>query len=139
MIQIFDDDGDGVADASTVADFIADSEALIEQSVAKAYGMDGLTALRALGTGCPRAIKRLCLDSFELFAEKRHPEYERSDWLRKWEYLKEDLKDIRIREVQLDTTGAPEPGVTDGVDVADTDPDVTDDPIIFFLDGMGIF
>lgn len=139
MIRIFDDDGDGVADSSTVTDFISDAESIIEQSVAKAFGDTGLTALRALGTSCPRTIKRLCIDCFELMAHRRHPEFTQEDWLERWKLLQQDLKDIRLRDVELDTNDAPEPGVTDGVQVADADPDVTDDPTVFFLHGMGIF
>jgi hypothetical protein len=140
MLQIFDDDGDGTADASIVADFIADAESIFEQTIAKTYGDDGLTALQALGTNCSRAVKRYCLDIFELLAEKRHPEFEQPEmWLEKWKLLLDSLKELRLRDVQLDTTGQPEDGVTDGVTVADADPDVADDPTVYFLHGTGVF
>jgi hypothetical protein len=139
LVRLFDDDGDGTADATIVAVFIADAESILEQSIAKAYGDDGLIALRALNTSCPQAVKRLCLDIFELLSKKRHPEYDPADWVEHWKLLKDDLKELRLREVQLDTTGEPEDGVTDGITVADADPDETDDPTVYFLHGMGVF
>lgn len=139
LVQIFDDDNDGVADPLVLADFVSDAESMVEQSIAKTYGEDGLTALRAQGTGCPRAIKRLCLDAFQLLAERRHPEYIRSEWIKKLEHLKQDLKDLRLRDVELDVIGDPEPAVNEGGTVESGDPDDTDLKDKFALDGFGAF
>lgn len=139
LIQIFDDDLDGVADVTTVSEFIEDSEAIIEAAIAKIYGEGGLSALRTQGTSCPRLVKKLCLDAFEVLAEKRHPEYIRSEWIEQMKMLRQSLEDLRLRHIELDVIGSPEPAENEGGTVESGDPDDTDPKDKFALDGTGAF
>ncbi|MBU1028535.1 MAG: DUF1320 domain-containing protein, partial [Nanoarchaeota archaeon] len=57
--QILDDNLDGTVDANPLARVIADAESYVEGFLRTVYD---LTVIRALGTGAPNEIKRLCLD-----------------------------------------------------------------------------
>lgn len=124
--HVFDDDADGSADEATVNDFIADAESEVEQRVAKIYGETGLTALRAQATACPRTIKRLCLDVFEVRMGNRHPEYVRGQWADRRRQVTKDLDDLAARVTELDVIGTPEPAVQEGGYVRSGDPDDTE-------------
>lgn len=129
--------GDDTTDA-TIEDFIADAESEVEQTLRKTYGVADLTWLRTEGTSAPRAVKRICLDIFEVRAMRRHPEYIRGGWDRRYELAREDLRNLQLRTVQLDVVADPEPGVTDGAEVESADPDATSAPTRYF-DDMGIY
>lgn len=120
---IFDDDLDGVADDAVVQEYVDDAESELEQSIAKTYGDEGLLALRDLGTDCPRAVKKLCLDLLVVAAYQRHPSYIRAEWVKREQSVQERLKELRLREVQLDTTAAPEPAVGESEEVRGPNPD----------------
>ncbi len=136
--QVFDDDSDGNWAANLDA-AVEDAESMIEQSIAKTYGQAGLTWLRAEGFDAPRAVKRLCLDVFEVRMGTRHPEYIAANWNQRRTWVREDLKELRLRDVQLDVVGDPEPAMNEGGVVQSGDPDDPDPKDKFFLDGMGIF
>lgn len=151
VVQIFDDDGNADAtlatsdlaldatEETTRDAFIEDGESFVEQWIAATYGDAGLTALRALTTTAPRAVKRLMLDATEIKMGRRHPEYIRGGWTERRRELIEELKMLRVREVTLDTTGAPEPACNEGGIVRSGDPDATTPRDKMFLDGMGDF
>lgn len=138
LIQIADDNADGAVDTTdtALARIVKDAESYVEGFLAPIYS---LTALRALGTGAPNEVLRLCLDVAEAFAIKRHPEYIRGDWKAKLEFARRDLLDIRTQKTQLDITTSPEPAANVGGVVRSGDPDDTDTADKVFLDGMGVF
>jgi hypothetical protein len=138
--QIFDDDRDGTVDEGLVNDFIADAESVVEQSIQKTYGPGGLTTMRALGTGAPRSVIRLCLDVFEVRAMRRHPEFIRGGWQQREALVQEDLRRLRIRELELDNEGAaPEPAVNEGGGVRSGDPNYPCPIPPAFFRGTGAF
>jgi len=134
--DIFDDDAEGDwKDALDEA--IEDAESVVEQSVAKAYGDAGLTWLHAQDQGCPRAVKRLCLDEFEWRRGHRHPGYTNAMlWEQRRQQINADLKALRLRDVQLDTVGEPEPAQNEGGDV-ESPTGEEQSPV--FIGGMGDF
>lgn len=141
ILVIFNDSGDGVLSTSeeqALEDAILDAESEVEQIVSKTYGKDGLAWLQALGTGCPRSVKRMALDLFEVRAMKRHPEYIRGDWITREKKVDEDLKALRIRELELEASDEPE-AQNEGGEVRSGDPLSTTPQPKFFLDGMGDF
>lgn len=144
-LDIFDDDGSGdlsAAEETTLSDFILDAESEVEDVIKKTYGNAGLIWLRAEGTDAPRSIKRLCLDAFEVRAFRRHPSYIRAQWVEREKALADDLKALRVREIELATTDPTddlEPAVRDGGEVRSGDPDATTPLDKVFLDGTGIF
>jgi len=138
LVAIADDSESGVLFSTNtpLARIIKDAESYVEGFLAPIYS---LTALRALGTGAPNEVLRLCLDVAEAFAIKRHPEYIRGDWKSKLEFARRDLVDIRTQKTQLDITTSPEPAANVGGVVRSGDPDDTTPATKTFLDGMGIF
>lgn len=142
MVQAFDDDEDGDADEDIVNDFIADAEDEVETRIAKVYGEAGLTTLRAQGVSCPRTVKRLALNIFEVLMGHRHPEYIRGKWEARRERCDKDLDDLAARVTELaDVTGTIEPAVQEGGYVRSGDPDDTDLNEKLFVDhnSFGIF
>jgi hypothetical protein len=136
---IFDDQQDG-GWQNNLDQFIEEAESVIEQTVAKTYGEDGLNWLRTQGTAAPPSIRRLCLDEFEWRMGTRHPGYTNAAlWAEKRRWINEDLKALRLRDVELDTEGDPEPAVNEGGIVESGDPNDTDPKEKVFLDGMGTF
>lgn len=142
LVAIFNDDGDGslsTAEEDVVEDFILDAESEVEQQVAKTYGKAGLVWLRAQTTSAPRAIKRMALDLFEVRAYRRHPEYIRAEWQERETAVQRSLTALRVRELELDTIGSPEPAVNEGGAVESGDPDDTTPAVKFFINGTGAF
>jgi hypothetical protein len=147
LLDLFDDDGDGSLEAGgseaneemALQESILDAESEVEQLIRKTYGTAGLTWLREQGTDCPRAVKRMVLDIWEVRAYKRHPEYQRAQWIEREKRVEADLEKLRVRELELDTVGSPEPAVNEGGEVYSGDPDDTDPKAKFFLDDMGAF
>lgn len=114
---IFDDDRNAAADTAVVDDFILDAESEVEQVIERVYGDAGLAALQALGTNCPRSVKRMVLDLLELRAYRRHPGFIRAYNAsgEREKVVREDLNKLRLRELDLGTTGEPETAIADQV------------------------
>jgi len=120
MLDVFDDDQEGHWQENVDA-MIDDAEGLdVETQLKKTYGDEGLAALRALGTNVPRSVITLCLDAFEIRMGRRHPEYNRGDWAKRKEELKETLSELRVREIELEEE--PNPAYNEGAEVYPGDP-----------------
>lgn len=145
VLEIFNDDGSGnwsSEDLAALEDHIEDAESEVEQVVTKTYGIGGLDRLRAMGTSCPRSVKRLCLDLFEVRAIKRHPEYIRGDWQGRESRVEADLTALRVRELELEPAADDtrlEPAMNEGGDVASGDPDNPTPKPMAFVNGTGAF
>jgi hypothetical protein len=142
LIAIFNDEGDGslsTSEEDAIEEFILDAESLVEQQIRKTYKTAGLTWLRAQGTSAPRAVKRMVLDLFEVFAYRRHPEYVRAEWQEREAAVRRDLEALRVRELELDTVSSPEPAANEGGTVESGDPDDTTPAAKFFVNGLGAF
>lgn len=136
--QILDDNLDGTVDANPLARVIADAESYVEGFLRTVYD---LTVIRALGTGAPNEIKRLCLDVAVAYLFDRFPEYVRADGHKLLERARRDLTDLHKGLTRLDIVGTPEPAANRGGVVQSDDPDNPDPADKFFLypDSMGIF
>lgn len=137
--DVFDDERDGNWQGN-LEEFKLDAESEVEQSIAKTYGEAGFAWLRAQGTSCPRACKRIALDVFEWRMGTRHPSYTNAAaWQKKRDKADADLKMLRLRDVELDTIGEPEPAQNEGGIVESGDPDDIEPKPKMFVDGMGDF
>lgn len=131
--QIYDDDGNGLADTTPMARLLLDAESYVEGALRGVYD---LTTCR---TAKPNEILRLCLDAAEMFAAKRHPEYVRRDWIDLKKALDDDLSALRTGKRRLDIITSPEPAKNEGGTVGSGNPESM--PVLpkWFSDGTGIF
>ena len=140
---IYDDDASGAlstSEESALSDLIADAENMVEETIHKTYGDDGLTWLRAEGTSAPRSVKRRILDALRMYIAERHPQFIRIDLVEGWKRVKADLAELRLRDVSMAVTGTDiEPADNEGGYVRSGDPDDTDPKAPFALRGTGIF
>jgi len=136
LVQILDDNEDGVVDTVPLARLIADSEAYVEGFLRGNYD---LAALRAMGTACPSEVKRLCLDVAVSFLWDRFPEYVRADGAALMRRAREDMVALRQGVTRLDVIGTPEPAANQGGATLSSDPDEPDVADKVFLDGLGDF
>lgn len=136
--QILDDNRDGTPDAAPLARVIADAESYVEGFLRTVYD---LAAIRALTTGVPNEVKRLCLDVAEAYLWDRFPEYVRAQGDKLLERARRDLVDLHKGMTRLDIVGTPEPAANRGGTVQSDDPENPDPADKFFLypDSMGIF
>ena len=143
IVSVFDDDATGVlstGEEGALSALILDAENIVEESIHKTYGDDGLTWLRAQTTSAPRSVKRRILDVLWMYIVQRHPEFVRVDLVKGWERVNADLAALRLREVSLAVIGtAIEPADNEGGYVRSGDPDDTEPKPKVFLDGTGIF
>jgi len=134
--QILDDDQSGAADTTAVTRVIADAESYVEGFLRGNYD---LAAVRALGTGAPNEVKRLCLDIAVAYLWERHPEYVRADGDKLFERARRDLVDLRAGKTRLDIVASVEPAANQGgVVESDNEDDRTVLPKLFNAD-MGIY
>lgn len=147
IVNIFDDDGDGsledggddANEETALEECILDAESEFEQAFQKTYGNSGLTWLRALDAAdIPRSVKRICLDLFEVRAMRRHPQYIRSEWIKREEKVHRDLEQLRVRERELADTNEPE-AQNEGGEVRSGDADYPTPKAKVFLNGTGAF
>jgi phage gp36-like protein len=132
--RVLDDDRDLTPDAANLDRVISDAESYVEGFLRGTYD---LTALRAMGTGCPNEVKRLCLDVATAMMWERHPEYIRADGESLLARAREDLRDLRMGITRLDVTGTPENAANQGGIVESGDPDDTEPPDAVFMNGLG--
>lgn len=131
--QVFDDNGDGVADAAVIVRLQSDSDSWVEGYLRGNYD---LAAVRA---NPPNQVRRLSLDYAEACTARRHGEYVRRDWKGMLEQAEKELRRIRSGEVRLDVEGTPEPATNHGGAVWDGSTDYTADAPKVFIGGMGDF
>ncbi len=136
--RILDDNADGTADTSPAQRLVDDVEGFVEGRIKPIYD---LAKLRALGTGCPNEVKRICLDVLEAYAMRRHSGYIRGDWRAIMAEAREDLRSLRLQECELDTDGDPEPAANTGglVESGDVDDPTPVEPTFLGPGRMGIF
>lgn len=133
VIQVFDDDNDGVPDAGAVDQLSADSDSFVE-----GY-LRGVYELATVRDAPPNQVKRLSLDYAVAQCAKRRPEYVRRDFGPLEAAVRQELSEIRSGKIRLDVIGAPEPGANQGGEVWDGGDDYTEDTVKFFSGGMGDF
>ena len=141
-IYVFDGEQRSLTSAVTnrLADDILDVESIIDQTLVKVYGQDKLSVIQALSP-TPRALRRIGVDLFVARAFQIQPQFIRSEWEARSDRALKDLKELRLRDVQLDVTGAPEPGVNEGVELLLVTDEVErqDDDVPMMWDDMGDF
>jgi len=137
VLQILDDESDqGNTFDDNVARVIADAESYVEGFLRGNYD---LAAIRALGTGAPNEVIRLCLDVATSYMWERHPEYVRADGNELLKRARLELVDLRKGVTRLDIVDTPEPPANQGGMTQSGDPDDTDPHDPFFLRGLGDF
>ena len=112
-LRLLDDDNDGTADSSVVADMLVDVDAEIDGYVGRNYN---LTTLKA---AVPATVRRVAVDLFIRAAYLRRPEMlnERGEtpWEASYKTAVGKLKDLRDGKWRLDIDGVPEnPANVDG-------------------------
>lgn len=138
VLQILDDDNDGVVDVTPLERLQSDADAYVEGYL---RGIYDLAVLRA---DPPEQVKRLSLDCAAMRLARRHKEYVRHDWKQLKEDLDEELMLLRKGLVRLDVVGSPEPGANQGgslVAPGESGGVLTTGPLLFFNGpcGMGDF
>lgn len=130
--QIYDDDNNGSADASPIAQLLADASAKV------ASYLRGIYDLTAVAATPPAEVTRLALDVAVAYAAQRHPEYVRRDWQALMRAAEGDLEKLRKGTTRLDVVGSPEPGANQGGSVSSVTTDADGLPARVF-DDMGDF
>jgi phage gp36-like protein len=105
-LRLLDDDHDGIADASVVADLLADVDAEIDGFLGRVYN------LALLKAAVPPTVRRIATDLAVQAAYLRRPELlmERGEtpWERRYGLSMGRLKDLRDGKIRIDIDGAPE-------------------------------
>jgi len=133
VLQIFDDDNDGEADAGPIARLQLDSDSFVE-----GY-LRGVFPLEAVRTVKPNQVVRLSLDYAVAQCAKRHPEYVKRDWKALEKAVTDELEQIRMGKVRLDIETSPEPGANQGGEAWDGGSDSSVEPAKSFTCTMGDF
>ena len=133
--RIYDDNNDGVADATPLEQLVIDAEARFESYCR------GIYILSALRDSPPNEAKRLCLDVAEAMACRRFPRAVNREWQPLWEASERELKSLRRGETRLDVEGTPEPAANEGGAVYKNGEDVgfSEEYTPFFMNGTGLF
>ena len=131
VVTCFDDDNDGVADASALARIIDDASSFCDGY----YAALGLIPFQ--GTP-PATVKRLALDVAVAFVAQRHPEVLHRDWEALLDAARRELEDVRKGKTQLGLTAPDAEPIQNTVHasgVSSSDPDATQRQ----WDDMGVF
>lgn len=115
VLQILDDDNDGVADSEPLARLQSRSDSFVESYLRPIYN---LAEVRATP---PNEVVELSLDVAEMYCARRHAEYVRRNWREIREAVVADLESIRSGERRLDVVGSPEPAANNGGTVIESD------------------
>lgn len=133
VVQVFDDNNDGVVDAGPLAQLQADCDSYVEGF------LRGIYDLAVVRTTPPNQVKRLSLDYAVAQCAKRRPGYVKRDWKELEDACRSELVDIRSGKVRLDVVGPPEPAANQGGEAWDGGTDLTVAPVHVFMDGLGDF
>lgn len=138
--QIFDDGDQGEASKASLDLYAQQSESYVEGFLRNEYTLSVLRAMGPDGTNdVPIELVRLCLDVFESYAIRRHPEYIRGDWQTKLKQARSELMDLVKGHTRLDVDGSPEPAANQVTTVRSGDPNDPTPKAKFFVDGLGDF
>lgn len=102
VVQLFDDDNDGTADADTITFFLDMAESVINSELEQLYRIP-------LTEPIPAVVKYITVFLAVAFAYDRHPEYVRAPGEKLYERAKMLLRDIRDGKTGLDVEGLPVP------------------------------
>lgn len=114
--RIFDDDGDGTADAAAITRILADASAKVAGYLRTMYTLADIEA------STPEEVKRITLDVAVAYLTIRNPEYFRGDGAGLLKIAVDELKALRTGESRLDVEGSPEPAENAGGLVEEGDP-----------------
>ena len=140
VLQMLDDDNDGVVDTGPLRRLQESSAAYVTSSIERVYPtLVGLiTDYQADLSLVPPKLKQLALDHAVATLAKRNASYVRRDWKALMEYVDKQIE--RIRKTGLDSLGittAPEPAANQGGIIEEGDGS-GDEPVKFFTSSCGL-
>lgn len=130
--RIYDDNGDGNADADPLTQLQRDASSKVRGHLGPVYD----TAL--LTPGASDELVRIALDVAHAMAAQRHPEVLRIDGYRMMEQAEKELKKLREGVTNLGIETSPEPAANQGGEALSGNPD-DPEPLKRFSDNWGDF
>lgn len=138
VLRLFDDDNDGTADASTLADVIADADAEVNGYIGRVYSPATLAA------DPPATLRRLAVDVAVQLAYLRRPESlndkGETPWEARYRRALAKLDEIRAGKFRLDVDADPaRPANVRGAGLYSSTGAVDATDLGFIKDGSGDF
>ncbi len=130
--RIYDDNGDGSADADPLTQLQRDASSKVRSHLGPVYDTALLTA------DVSDELVRIALDVAHAMAAQRHPEVLRIDGYRMMEQAEKELKKLREGITNLGIETSPEPAANQGGEALSGNPD-DPEPLKRFTDNWGAF
>lgn len=142
VLQILDDDNDGIVDADALRRLQEASAAYVTSGIERVYpaliGMIAEWQQDPFLAGVPPKLKQMCLDYAVATLTKRNPSYVRRNWVELMEHVNKQIE--RIRKTGLDSLGivtSPEPAVNQG-GIIESETGTGEEPAKFFTGPCGL-
>lgn len=116
VVQIYDDDSDGRADADPIALLCADASSKVAGYLRPNYD------LTVVASTPPHEVIRLALDVAVAYAAQRFPSYVKRDWEKLMKCAEGDLENLRNGTTRLDVVASPEPTTINVAAVVNSSP-----------------